>query len=360
MLYAQWKGVDRNFLPHDQWPSEKKVGNSFDDADMMVNQTSTLQPGIAIFLSALNFVFSISAFVGNTLILVALYKVPSIHPPTKLLFRCLSVTDLCVGLFLQPLFATRILNSATKIISPGNLFYFIEANASLSFILCGVSVLTSTAINLDRLLALILGLRYRIIVTLKRVAVLVTCFWLIGLLFGMMGSFVSFRIALNGAIIWAILSLVASTFSYVKIFLKLRQHQGRVQDRLQQVQQNEGLPRPLNMQRYKRTVSSIAWIQMTMVACYVPFIVATVLNRDTRDNYIAWNVSVTLLYLNSSLNPLVYCWKMKEIKQAVKNTVTQSCCLQSNLVNTDTEGATESVRIFNGVSAISGLNLEKM
>ena len=340
--------------------AKKKKRNSFDDADMMVNQTSSLPPGIAIFLSALNFVLSITAFVGNTLILVALYKVPSIHPPTKLLFRCLSVTDLCVGLFLQPLFATRILNSATKIISPGNLFYFIEANASLSFILCGVSVLTSTAINLDRLLALILGLRYRIVVTLKRVAVLVTCFWLIGLLFGMMGSFVSFRIALNGAIIWAILSLVASTFSYVKIFLKLRQHQGRVQDRLQQVQQNEGLPRPLNMQRYKRTVSSIAWIQMTMVACYVPFIVATVLNRDTRDNYIAWNVSVTLLYLNSSLNPLVYCWKMKEIKQAVKNTVTQSCCLQSNLVNTDTEGATESVRIFNGVSAISGLNLEKM
>ena len=325
---------------------------------MMVNQTSSLPPGIAIFLSALNFVFSITAFVGNTLILVALYKVSSIHPPTKLLFRCLSVTDLCVGLFLQPLFATRILNSATKIISPGNLFYFMEANASLSFILCGVSVLTSTAISLDRLLALTLGLRYRIVVTLKRVAVLVTCFWLIGILFGMMGFFVSFEIALNGATIGGTFFLVASVFSYVKIFLKLRQHQGRVQDRRNQEQQNEGLP-PINMQRYKRTVSNIAWIQMTMVACYVPFIVATVLNRDTRDNDIAWNVSVTLLYLNSSLNPLVYCWKMKEIKRAVKNTVTQSCCLQSYPDNTDTEGTIECLRI-NGVAAISGLNLEKM
>ena len=325
---------------------------------MMVNQTSSLPPGIPTFLSALNFILSITAFVGNTLILVALYKVASIHPPTKLLFRCLSVTDLCVGLFLQPLFAIRILNSATKIISPGNLFYFIEANASLSFILCGVSVLTSTAISLDRLLALTLGLRYRIVVTLKRVAVLVTCFWLIGILLGMMRSFVNLRIALNGAIIWAILSLVASTFSYVKIFLKLRQHQGRVQDRRNQEQQNEGLP-PINMQRYKRTVSSIAWIQMTMVACYVPFIVATVLNRYRRDNDIAWSVSVTMLYLNSSLNPLVYCWKMKEIKRAVKNTVTQSCCLQSYPDNTDTEGTIESVCI-NRVSATSGLNLEKM
>ena len=98
---------------------------------------------------------------------------------------------------------------------------------------------------------------------------------------------------------------------------------------------------------------------MTMVACYVPFIVAAVLNRYRRDNDIAWNVSVTMLYLNSSLNPLVFCWKMKEIKRAVKNTVTQSCCLQSNSDNTDTEGAIESVCI-NGVSAINGLNLEKM
>ena len=326
---------------------------------MMVNQTSTLQPGIAIFLSVLNFVFSITAFVGNTLILVALYKVSSIHPPTKLLFRCLSATDLCVGLFLQPLFAIRILNIATKIISPVNLFYFIEANSSLSFILCGVSVATSTAISLDRLLALTLGLRYRIVVTLKRVAVVVTCFWLIGILFGMMGTFVSFQIALNGATICGTFSLAASIFSYVKIFLKLRQHQGRVQDRRNQELQNEGLPRPLNMQRYKRTVSSIAWIQMTMVACYVPFIVATVLNRYTRDNDIAWNVSVTMLYLNSSLNPLVFCWKMKEIKRAVKNMVIQSCSLHSNTDNTDTEGTIESVCIHR-VSVISGLNLEKM
>ena len=286
----------------------------------MVNQTSTLTPGLSIFLSSMNFVFSIAAFVGNTLIMIALCKVSTIHPPTKLLYRCLALTDLCVGLFLQPLLAIRILNIMTKTITPENMFYFIEANSSLSFILCGVSVATSTAISLDRLLALILGLRYRIVVTLKRVTVAVICFWLIGILFGMMGSFVSFRIALNGAVILGILALGISIISYVKIFLRLRQHQSRVQE-----QQNEGLT-SLKMQRYKRTVSSIAWVQVTLVACYVPFIVATVLRGITRDNEIAWNASVTMLYLNSSLNPLLYCWKMREMKQAVKDTLAQSCC----------------------------------
>ena len=55
--------------------------------------------------------------------------------------------------------------------------------------------------------------------------------------------------------------------------------------------------------------------------------------------------------------PISFLLEDEEIKRAVKNTVTQSCCLQPNPGNTDTEGrATESIRI-NGVSVLSGLNL---
>ena len=54
------------------------------------------QAGIAVIFSALNIVLSITAALGNVLILIALQKVSSIYPPTKLFFRCLAVTDLCV------------------------------------------------------------------------------------------------------------------------------------------------------------------------------------------------------------------------------------------------------------------------
>jgi len=59
--------------------------------------------GELIFLSATNVFFSIVAFLGNTLILVALQKEFSLHPPSKLLYRNLAVTDLCVGIIVQPL-----------------------------------------------------------------------------------------------------------------------------------------------------------------------------------------------------------------------------------------------------------------
>ena len=72
-------------------------------------ELSALPAGIVEFFSALNIFLSITAAAGNPLIFIALKNVFSIHPPTKLFFRCLAVTDLCVGLIVQPFFATYII-----------------------------------------------------------------------------------------------------------------------------------------------------------------------------------------------------------------------------------------------------------
>ena len=61
---------------------------------------------LSIFFLAVYILLSITAFAGNSLILVALYKESSLHPPSKLLYRCLATTDLLVGLVAQPLYAT--------------------------------------------------------------------------------------------------------------------------------------------------------------------------------------------------------------------------------------------------------------
>ena len=71
--------------------------------------------GLYVFLAALSIILSITASLANAVILIALHKVTSIHPPTKLLFRCLAVTDLCVGLISQPLFAITLLSRITDL-----------------------------------------------------------------------------------------------------------------------------------------------------------------------------------------------------------------------------------------------------
>lgn len=97
----------------------------------------------------LNVVLSMTASLGNVLILLALHKVTSIYPPTKLLFQCLAVTDLFVGVITQPLFTVTLLREEIMYFSEKlfEITYFIREVSS--FFLCGVSVLTSTAISVD-------------------------------------------------------------------------------------------------------------------------------------------------------------------------------------------------------------------
>ena len=63
-------------------------------------------------LTAVNIFLAIAAFLGNALILFALHKESSLHPPLKLMYRCLAVTDLCVGVFAQPLFVIQLMSAA--------------------------------------------------------------------------------------------------------------------------------------------------------------------------------------------------------------------------------------------------------
>jgi len=137
--------------------------------------------GVDEFFAALNIFLSITASLGNALILVALHRVSCIHPPTKLFFQFLAVSDLCVGLIVQPLFAIFLLSRITEV-KQDVLHHMYEVSRASSWTLCAVSVLTSTAISVDRLLALLLGLRYRHVVTLRRVRVVIICFWLIAVI----------------------------------------------------------------------------------------------------------------------------------------------------------------------------------
>ena len=288
------------------------------------------------FLIALNIFLSIFATLGNVLVLVALRNVSSIHPPTKLLFRCLAITDLCVGLLGQPLYVyvwciTISLDIGNHIVELAYVYVFIIG------VLVAVSILTSAAISVDRLLALLLGLRYRHVVTLCRVRVLIACVWFIAVsnasLHCVALILLLFRVVL--ALVWTfrafiILSIIVSTFSYTKIFFTLRHQQAQVQDHVQPEQSSRGRS-VLNIARYKKTVYGVAWIQFAMLACYGPFIVMAFLfgfgNIDySTETRIANEFFVCLIFLNSSLNPVLYCWRIKDVRQQVKNTIGKCLC----------------------------------
>ena len=106
-----------------------------------------------------------------------MHKEFSLNAPSKLLFRTLAITDLCVGIILEPLFVTAWMSTVNERWNICSFAY--DAALLTGYILCSVSLLTVTAISVDRLLALFLGLRYRQVITLRRTYVTVTVFLLI-------------------------------------------------------------------------------------------------------------------------------------------------------------------------------------
>ena len=294
--------------------------------------TDNLSERQTLFVSVIYIVLSIATIIGNVLILVALRKVSSLYPPSKLLYSCLAVTDLFVGMIAGPAGAVHFMmwNIHSDSRQWLDLCVYSADIASVSFtVLTTVSLQTLTVISIDRLLALMLGLRYRQVVTLRRVQALAACVWIPSIAYAPVLFWEN-----NGAKIFLYtlesFCLLVSAVCYSKIFLILRHHVAEVQDHLQGTPSNN-VESP-NLQRYKKTVSTAMWVLISLVICYIPYIIVTVIytvNGPFSRIGFFWGLTGSFVFLSSALNPLLYCWKIKDVRQAVKMTVRQVLCLAS-------------------------------
>ena len=278
----------------------------------------------SISFSAVNILLSITATLGNSLILVALHKESSLHPPSKLLYRCLATTDLLVGLVNQPLYAAGWMSVVYEHWSFCR--YARDATVISSSVLCGVSLMTMTAISVDRLLAMLLGLRYKEIVTLRRTYIILAIVCVVCVVTGLFFHF-NYRITFWFSLIGLLSCLVISIASYTKIFCALSHHQAQVQD---YAQQQPSQPNALNMVRYRKALQSALWVQLALVVCYVPLLTVEILislRKERSPNLIIFRgIAVVIFYFNSTLNPFLYCWKISEVRRAVKQTIRKAIC----------------------------------
>ena len=264
---------------------------------------SAIQPYVYYF-SIIHILLSLTAFLSNSLILVAL-KESSLHLPSRVLYRCLAITDLLVGLVVHPLAVINFMSFIHEDWGRYRCTYhavFVSSSA-----LCSVSLSTMTAISVDRLLALLLGLRYRQIVTVKRIHVILGTFWY--------------------GFVFTASCLMISSASYTKIFRALRLHHIQIQDH---AQQRPSQPNALNIARYRKAVYNALCVQVALLVCYLPYCILVILRTFTKISathlVVSEALTVVLVSFNSTLNPFIYCWKISEVRQAVKLTIRQTLC----------------------------------
>ena len=278
-------------------------------------------------LSVLNLTFSVVATLGNLLVIRALRKSSSISTTLKNLFLSLAVSDLAVALIPQLILGVTIavmlhMEASEKhnidAFCPEILIiyrFFVMFLASSSF-------LTVTAIAIDRFLAISLHLRYQELVTPKRIIIALMCLWLSSAI----AAFIF--ISENNRIVVAVIELYGlfvTTVVYIHIFRVARYHQNQI---LAQWQLHND--QTITILREKKSAVNTMFVYIVFMACFVPNSCCTILLLADASNLsfmLANHATVFLILLNSSLNPLLYCWRYRELRQNVKRTANKILCI---------------------------------
>ena len=237
----------------------------------------------------------------------------------KEFFLSLAVSNLAVGLFAQLMYAVVLRMAANgghdfESLCPtiSTVCYF-----SLSLLACA-SFLNVTAIAVDRLIAITLHLRYQEVVTLRRVIIALVSIWLTS------GVVASLFVAFNsrGAMVIFInefVGLFLTTIAYIHIYRVVRHHQNQIHSQLQ----HQNAP-AMKLFREKKVAFNAVLFYVVFVACYLPNLCSSILlitDSSQISFWLAIHAAASIVLLNSSLNPVVYCWRHREIRQIMKSSV---------------------------------------
>ena len=178
-------------------------------------------------------------------------------------------------------------------------------------------------IGVDRFLAITLHLRYNELVTTKRVVTLVASVWIFTLSVVSIAVFYYFQVGEIVILAGGYVSVLLLGFIYTKVYLVARRHRASINSQDQATSS-------LNLARNKNLAIKTLYVFVVFELCVLPyFITLTVLliSGPSVVLQVTIQLATVLMMLNSSLNPIVFGWKMTEIRQIVKNKVkTLFCC----------------------------------
>ena len=271
-------------------------------------------------------ILAFTAVVLNVLVILALRNIPSLPRKTlKTLLLSMSVSDLGVGLVAQPLniyvLVSNIKFFFKSYIDLDHYDAIFNAHRVVGSVLTYASFFSIVALSADRFLVIRLQLRYQDAVTHKRAIAGVISFWLLSAFLPLF-RFLEWLPEKKSFILFVTIQficLIISGLFYFKMFLALRQHAAQVQN--VPVECGERIE-AVNAARERKAAFGVFYVYLTFVACYLPQIcfniAAKIIDIERRNLEYKVNLHATnLLVLNSSLSPLIYCWKMRRIRQAM-------------------------------------------
>jgi len=280
-----------------------------------MNEAEVLYPSY-IANSVFNGFSAYAAIMLNIVTVHAIRRTSSLPDPLKTLLLSLAVSDLCVGFVVQPFFITLLVFRLQQD-TESNPDYNKEPFLIVTELFFLASFFGVVAISVDRFLAIHLHLRYQELVTHKRVVAAVVALWLLSAFLSLTNLWKSKHVIC--VVIFGI-CVICTTVVYLRIYFAVRSHRIQIlaQLGLHQDVHNTELA---NFLKLRKSAISTFYVYVVFLLCYLPGYCAMlshiIVSKPSTAIKALRLYSWTLIFLNSSLNPVVYCWKMKHIRHTI-------------------------------------------
>ncbi|XP_068742541.1 melanocyte-stimulating hormone receptor-like [Montipora capricornis] len=270
-----------------------------------------------------NAVLCFTALTLNGVTIYALRKTPSVPKPLKALLLSLAVSDLGVGILVHPLFITRLalesrLQADLRTSFPT--FHMVYKFVTMQFN-CA-SFFGVLSLSLDRFLAIHLHLRYQELVTYQRVVTAVISVWVLSGLISLIPQQIPIHIAYVLLAVIVVSCFVVSGVLNSMIYATVRRHAHQIHSLQVQPTVQQNASNVTNASTLRKSTFMTIHVYVLFLVCYLPWFCALCVIRFYPRLAILWAVypyTATLLFLNSSLNPLIYCWKLRGVRQTIMN-----------------------------------------
>lgn len=312
----------------------------------------------------------LSSVIGNTLILLAIYRNYKLRSITSVFIASLAVADLGVAVIGMPFTMT---SSITYSWVFGDVFC--KINGLTNSIFCIASMLNLAAVSIDRYIAIIKPLNYPLIMTGGKACLMVVYVWLQALLCALLpligwskytyirnesictsdwGADISYTLFIFGSCFFLPLAIMA--FCYYHILRAARKHAAKAKLKLGKIGATEGplktalslavnvegkLPlekqtqleqkEKLAKEKFKRdtkAAETLLIVMGTFILCWLPhFIGMTCLLFESckwPDEFFA--TTTWLAMFNSGCNPIIYGVLNKRFRQTYKDIL---CCTKN-------------------------------
>lgn len=279
--------------------------------------SGTWMDGGYIALCFINSLTSLTSVGGNLLVVLAIWRTPVLHMPSYLLLGWLGVSDFLTGLVTQPAFV--LLYTLRRTETFVHAYCFLKFIAGFSgIILVGNSFLVLTTIAIDKYLAIKLHLRYNELVTNSRTMITVSFLFAVLVLLCSVALASEFRASFIINVVAKAGGIFVACFAHISVYASVKRHKRQIFSQ----EHAAAVGNKLSLKRFEKSVNTSLYILASFLICFLPdlgvLIMMKLLGFGTpRVINFTFNLTLTILWANATINPILYCYRLRKIQRAV-------------------------------------------